>query len=95
MIPKEIFINSINAIEKQMRYDKKSSELIAEAFGTDYFVLYDNSYLITQVIELLSISFDKEEIEHYCFDLNFGKPSPDSNYETVEMLFERLTKKND
>jgi hypothetical protein len=31
------------------------------------------------------------EISHYCFDLNFGKPTPDGEYESPQELYERLT----
>ena len=31
------------------------------------------------------------EIEHYSFFTNFGKPSLDSEYETPDMFWERLT----
>jgi len=90
IISKELFVETIQAIQKQMAADKKTSELMAEAFKIDEFALYDNSLLIKQIINLLSIWFDKSEIEHYVFDLNFGKPSSDSECETTESFYNRL-----
>jgi len=91
IISKELFVETIEAIQKQMAHDRKSSELMSEAFKIDEFALYDNSLLIKQIINLLSIWFDKSDLEHYIFDLNFGKPSSDSECETAEMFYDKLT----
>jgi len=90
IISKELFVETIQAIQQQMAHDKRSSELMSEAFKIDEFALYDNSLLIKQIINLLSIWFDKSDLEHYIFDLNFGKPSSESECETVESFYHRL-----
>lgn len=92
MIEKELFCETLQVLQQQMAHDKKSSELMAEAFNTEVHSLYDNSLLIKQIINLLSIWFDRELLNHYVFDLNFGKPSSDSECETFEQLYERLIK---
>jgi len=91
IISKELFVETIEVIQQQMAHDKKSSELMAEAFKIDEFALYDNSLLIKQIINLLSIWFDKSDLEHYIFDLNFGKPSSESECETTEMFYDKMT----
>lgn len=90
IIPKENFVFALEAIQQQLANDKKSSELMAEAFGTDEFVLYDNSLLIKQIISLLTLWFDREELEHYIFDLNFGRIGEE--VETIEEFYHRLKK---
>lgn len=93
IIEKELFCSSIEVIRSQLAKDKINCDLIREAFSLNEEFLYDNHDLIKQIINLLSIWFDKEDLEHYCFDMNFGKPSSDSNWETAEMLYDRLAKK--
>lgn len=92
IISKELFCDTLFAIQKQMHEDKKSSHLMAEAFKVEEFVLYDNSLLIKQIINLLSIWFDKEELEHYIFVMNFGKPNLEAECESFESFYDRLTK---
>ena len=94
IIPKENFVFALTAIQEQLAKDKRSAELIAEALEIDEFVLYDNSLLIKQIINLLSIWFDKEDLEHYIFDLNFGRIGEEVT--TIEEFYEQLTsQKND
>lgn len=92
MIDKQVFYEVLECLRQQMAHDKKSSELMAEAFQVDQFILYDNSLLIKQIINLLGIWFDKSELEHYIFDLNFGKPSNDAECEEIGQFYERITK---
>lgn len=91
-ISKDLFIKSIEAIRLQLAEDKVNSSIIAEVFDAKDFCLYDNEKLVNAIIDLLSVDFDKEDLTHYCFELNFGKPSLDSEWETAEMLYDRLTK---
>lgn len=91
MINKEDFCLAITSIEEQVYKDKTNSTLLQEVFSINEEFIYDNSLLIKQIINLLSIWFDKEDLEHYCFDLNFGKPSIDGDFETVEQFYDRLT----
>ena len=93
MISKELFVSSIESIQKQMAYDQRSSELMSEAFKIEEFAIYDNSLLIKQIIDLLAVDFDKSDLESYIFDLNFGKPSSDSECEEIADFYERLVKR--
>ncbi len=92
MIDKKVFCDSLNRIKKQMDYDKKTAELLKEAFGIESNFIYNNNELILCTIELLSIWFEKSELEHYIFDLNFGKPSSESDWLAPEEFYDNLTK---
>lgn len=88
----ELFVKVIETMRVQYNEDQVNSRLIGEVFKSKEFNLYDNSKLYCQIIELLSIWFDKGDLEIYCFQMNFGKPSSDSEWETPQMLYKRLTK---
>lgn len=97
MITKEIFVDTINSLQKQIEYDIKIGEFIKESFGIEYeAVLYDNSIVTMALFKILQHIFPPEkshcEIEHYCFNLNFGKPTPESEYESPKELYDRLIK---
>lgn len=99
MIEKNTFVEAIEAMERQYIKDKEHSESIGKIFSTEDCNLYDNENLYKKIIELLRIWFPVDEDGHcaissYCFEMNFGKPSLDSEYETPEMLYDRLTNKN-
>ena len=92
MIDKIEFCKAIESLRLQKAHDFKSGELIKEAFGSEISLIYNNDKLILTVIDLLSTQFDRSELEHYIFDLNFGKPAPDSDWITPEELYEQLIK---
>ena len=93
MISKELFVSSIEAIRLQLAEDKINSSIVAEVFGAKDFCLYDNDKLINAIVDLLAVDFDRNEIEHYCFVLNFGKISDEEDFESNEELYDRLSKK--
>jgi hypothetical protein len=92
MISKSDFCDAIESLRLQNAHDIKSGELVKEAFGVEISLLYDNSALVKTIISLLANSFDKSELEHYIFDLNFGKPSMESDWLTPEEFYDNLTK---
>ena len=99
MIEKQTFIEAIEAMRYQYEKDKEHSESIGKIFSTEDCNLYDNENLYKKIIDLLRIWFPVDEdgfcdIEFHCFFLDFGKPNPNSEWETPEMLYERLTAKN-
>lgn len=98
-ISKELFAKTINNIRNQMVYDSVNTKVLVQEFGQDSALatFFENSKLIKNTIELLQIFFPRDEngfceIEHYCFKENFGKPSPESEYITPEMLYDKLIK---
>lgn len=79
MIHKEEFIDTINFIEVMVKKKKVEKECL----------------MLKKILTLTALFFTdsqeaKSEIEHYCFNLNFGKPSPDSEYITPGELYEKL-----
>lgn len=91
-ITKEIFISTIDSLQAQVSRDIDASNAISQVFDTD--AVYDNSLLVKAVIKLLQIHFPKDdkgfcEIEHYCFDMNFGKIQGEELV-TAEDLWDRL-----
>jgi hypothetical protein len=92
MISKEQFASAIEAIRLQQYEDKKNSQLLQEAFSINEFPIFQNDKLVNTIIDLLSFWFDKEELQHYCFDCDFGKTGPESEWETPEELYNKLLK---
>lgn len=97
MVSKEKFVSTIEAIQGQLLLDKSNSESIAAMFSfNESDGLYDNHSLIKQLILLLQDSFPKDEngfceIEHYCFDLDFGKALEEGGEcESADQLYDRL-----
>lgn len=90
MISKELFCSSIEALRKQNHKDKTFTSLMDEAFGAEIGLLYNNQILIDAVIDFLSTEFDRDEIVHYCYFLNFGKLSSEEDFESIEDFYNRL-----
>lgn len=91
-LTKEIFISTIDSLQAQVSRDIDASNAISQVFDTD--AVYDNSLLVKAVIKLLQVHFPKDdkgfcEIEHYCFDMNFGKIQGEELV-TAEDLWDRL-----
>jgi hypothetical protein len=93
MISKEIFVNVINSLMVQINKDQQTEELLKEAYG-EFHLMPDNKSLVTTIIDLLAIYFDKDELEHYIFYCNFGKLSFESEYLTPEEFYNQLIKSN-
>lgn len=79
MISKEVFIETIDSIEKQYEHDNKCLEaaslIYEDAFEGNLF--YRNSWLQNALITLLQIEFNDEKaqswIDYYLWELDFGK----------------------
>ena len=93
MISKELFVKSITALQLQLAEDKVNANIVAEVFGASEFNLYNNEKLINAIIDLLAVDFDREDLTHYIFDLNFGKPTSHSECEEIDEFYERLVKR--
>lgn len=96
MIGKALFIDSIEAVRLQVSYDMAKAEAMAGVLNVDDspVPLYDNSLLIKAIISLLRESFPVDadsfcEIDHYCFDMNFGKIG-EEEVVTPEGLWDKL-----
>ncbi|HEY6143757.1 MAG TPA: hypothetical protein VIV55_10135 [Flavobacterium sp.] len=81
MINEETFVDTINLLEVMVKKSKTDEHTVI---------------LLKRILKLLPLSFPNEEqakllIESYCFEENFGKPSPDSEYTTPGQLYKELT----
>lgn len=91
MIPKETFVNVMNSLMVQMSMDRQTEELLTEMYGK-YHLIPENSLLITSVIDLLSLYFDKDELVHYIFNCNFGKLNSESEHLAPDKFYDQLIK---
>lgn len=97
LLTQEHFVSTIDAIRMQLHKDYAYADAVSSLFNTDSIGPYDNSLLVKQLISLLQMYFprDKEgfcDIEHYCFELNFGKCG-EQELITAEDLYRRLIDK--
>jgi len=99
MIKKELFISVINNIRNQSIQDATNMKIVSEAFQIENVgdVLMSNDKLFRSIVSLLQVWFPRDEngfceIEHYCYDNNFGKPTIESEYISPEMLYNKLIK---
>jgi hypothetical protein len=93
MISKKLFVSSIGKLHEQYLLDQHNNNILSEVFGEGV-SNYNNTALYVIVLDLLKESFpaDKEgfcEIEHYCFEKDFGKVGDE--YESPEELYDRLS----
>jgi len=93
MIPREIFVPAIDAIREQMTTDKLNSAVLSDMFPGSELATYNNSLLIKGILDLLRLWFPRDadgfcELEHYCFDREFGKGNDE--IESVGAFYDRL-----
>ena len=75
---KELFLKSIEALQKQIQLDISISEKLGEAFPNCHSdnLLPDNHFLYNALLEVLQVAMnDTQEpswIEYYCYELDFG-----------------------
>jgi hypothetical protein len=91
MIQKDIFVNVMNSLMVQMHKDRQTEALLKEAYG-EFHLCPDNSLLISSIIDLLAIDFDKDELVHYIFNCNFGKLNSESEHLTPDGFYDQLIK---
>lgn len=79
MINRNLFIETINAIDKQDDWDILNAERLSDVHTNAFTgnLIYNNSYLQNALIKLLQVEFKDEHtnswIEYYCWELKFGK----------------------
>lgn len=73
---KDLFIETINEIEKQHRHDTKCSEAFRVILPNDYISNYANHWLQNQLIKVLQLAMNDNHshswIEYYMWELDFG-----------------------
>lgn len=95
MISQTLFVKTIEALREQYNHDKECADKLSEMFGGIQIPgSYNTSYLSNAILDLLRVHFPMSggecEIEFYAYCQNFGKPSPDAEYESPEQLYRRL-----
>lgn len=98
MITKELFISTIETLRLQFHYDIQQAQTLSAALNVveENIPTYNNTSLIKSIISLLQVHFPPKKgfciIEHYCFEMNFGKIG-ESLLITVENLWYEVNKK--
>ena len=73
---KELFIETINEIEKQYKHDSKCSEAFRVILPNDYISNYANHWLQNQLVKILQIAMNDNHkhswIEYYMWEIDFG-----------------------
>lgn len=92
-ISKDLFISTIEGIRSQYEIDKLYAESVSVLLRAEDCGMYDNSKYLEVIMNMLRVYFPKDlngfcEIEHYCFQLNFGKVGEE--YESPFELYDRL-----
>lgn len=74
---KKLFVETIEAIKEQQKYDNDVSLSLLKIFPNCFQanLLYDNSRIVKQIINILEVVMnDKNEwIKYFIYDLDFGK----------------------
>jgi hypothetical protein len=78
---KELFVETIEALQKQYEHDAECSKAFKTILPNDYTSSYDNHWLTNQLVKLLQIAMNDENedswIEYYLWELDFGKKYKD------------------
>lgn len=78
---KQTFVECIDAIEAQYKYDAECAEAISKVFTEphSYMLQYDNHKIVNALVLALSESMEDDEnwIEYYLWELDFGKRNAD------------------
>ncbi len=77
---KNTFIESIEAIKKQEKYDNKVAKYLGKAFPDAFEANLrpNNSFILNQLIKILQIENNdfgdsNSWIDYFCYELDFGK----------------------
>ena len=102
---KELFIATINSIQKQIEIDRKNSSMLQEMFPDDsIYCGYNNSELFNALNKILKESMKDEYdwIDYFMYELDFGEKYYDGcvldkdksiiDLSTAENLYEFLIK---
>lgn len=79
-ISEEEFVETINAMKKQLEHDDFFGKSMEKAFPGSYAPIYDNHYLWEGMIRLLEVATNDEDkiIEWWIYNAKFGE-KPDMN----------------
>ena len=111
MMNKQLFIETIEALQKQMEFDKECNKAFSTILPDCFITGYDNNLIIGKLIDILKeMTGDHKDsglswVEYFIYDLEFGKKykkgcasykdGSDIDLSTTEKLYEFLLKEND
>jgi len=76
-INRQLFIDTMEALQKQFLYDKKYYSLLCSLAGTSEVESYQNHFIINALVKLLQQAMNDETstsmIEFFMLDLEFGE----------------------
>lgn len=98
MLEKKLFCSVMERLMLQIIQDKEISSFFYVNSGSimSNSLTYNNKNVITALMDLLHEYFPRDkdgfsELEHYVFDLEFGKPLKEGGeVESLESLYKRL-----
>lgn len=74
---RELFIETIDALQKQTEHDRQCSAAFSVILPNDYISNYDNNILYKQLLKIIQIAMNDEYkdswIKYYMWELDFGK----------------------
>ena len=74
---RELFVETINEIEKQYEHDRKCSDAFKVILPNDYVSNYANHWLQNQLLKVIQIAMNDDHkyslIEYFLWELDFGK----------------------
>ena len=74
---RELFVETINELEKQYNHDTKCSDAFRVILPNDFVSNYDNHFITNQLIKIIQIAMNDNHkhswIEYYMYELDFGK----------------------
>jgi len=76
---KELFIETINAMNKQHQHDVDCTKAFRLILRDDFISGYDNSIITDQMLKILKTEFDdfNDWIDYYIYELDFGRKYKD------------------
>ena len=92
-IHKDLFVTTINALMNQSDLENSRAKLLSDIYGSDIDP-NNNSLLTNAIFNLLLEQFGNDgllNIEHFCFEQDFGRKVN----KDAEMLWEELIKELD
>ena len=71
---KELFIKSIESLQKQYEHDDKCADAFAVILPNDYTSLYDNHWLFNTIVEILVTETNDKDgwIDYFIYEIEFG-----------------------
>ena len=94
-ISKELFIKSIENIQKQHEQESKFSDSVNEYFSQDVDSSLPRNYVLDSLVEMLQLHFNDNHshswIEYYLWELDFGKNYQEGRVKINDKDFELKT----